>query len=172
MKLLDSAQDGEEVAVRIRPFRPESDVTACIEIYYWTRRETFSWVPRVRFQPSDFLADTLAEEIFVADRGGEVVAFAGLYVPDRFLHHLYVKREHQRRGVGSLLLRHVLECSGNQLRLKCLCRNKGALAFYRSQGWCEGERGRDAFGKWVLLQSPRAGAVVSPGPQVEGGGMT
>jgi GNAT superfamily N-acetyltransferase len=101
----------------------------------------------------------------VAEVDGQVAAFAGLCVPERFLHHLYVACEHQGRGVGSLLLRHVLECSGGQLRLKCLCRNRRALAFYRGQGWREGEHGRDAFGKWVMLQSPATPRLASPNDQ-------
>jgi GNAT superfamily N-acetyltransferase len=140
--------------VRIRRFSLDSDLAACVEIYYRTRRETFTWLPRSRFRRSDFLADTFEEELFVAEQDGRVIAFAGVYSPDDFLHHLYVGRGHQGRGVGSALLQYLLDRSKGRLRLKCLCRNERALAFYRGRGWREGDRGWDAFGQWVMLHGP------------------
>ena len=145
--------------VQVRRFCPDSDLAACVEIYYRTRRETFTWLPRSRFRRNDFLVDTFEEELFVAELDGKVAAFAGVYRPDDFLHHLYVAREHQGRGVGSALLRYLLDQSGGRLRLKCLCRNERALAFYRRQGWREGEYGWDALGQWVTLHGPAPAPV-------------
>lgn len=145
--------------VQMRRFCPGSDLVTCIEIYYRTRRETFTWLPRSRFRRSDFLVDTFGEEIFIAEQDGKVIAFAGLYTPDDFLHHLYVAREYQGRGAGSALLQYLLERSEGRLRLKCLCRNERALAFYRGQGWREGTYGWDAFGQWVMFHGP---APVAP----------
>jgi GNAT superfamily N-acetyltransferase len=145
--------------VQIRRFCPGSDLATCVEIYYRTRRESFTWLPRSRFRRSDFLVDTFEEELFVAEQDGKVIAFAGVYAPEDFLHHLYVAREHQGRGAGSALLRYLLHRSEGRLRLKCLCRNERALAFYREQGWREGDHGWDAFGQWVTLHGP---ALVAP----------
>ena len=140
--------------VHVRWFCPGSDLAACVEIYYRTRSETFTWLPRACFRRSDFLADTFDEELFVAEVGGKVAGFAGVYAPDDFLHHLYVAREYQGRGVASTLLQYLLNRSGGRLRLKCLCKNERALAFYRRQGLREGDCGWDAFGQWVMLHGP------------------
>lgn len=139
---------------RIRAFNPGSDLSDCVEIYYRTRRDTFAWMPRSHFRRSDFLVDTFEEEVFVAEYCGKVAAFAGVYSPDAFLHHLYVAREYQGRGLGSALLAYLFDRSGGRLRLKCLCRNERALAFYRRRGWRAGEHGWDAFGQWVMLRGP------------------
>lgn len=154
----DRAVESGAGRVQIRPFGFNSDLPACVEIYYRSRRETFTWLHRSRFRRSDFLVDTFEEELFVAEQEGEVIAFAGVYPPDDFLHHLYVAREYQGRGIGSALLQHLLNRSEGRLRLKCLRRNKRALAFYRKRGWREGERGRDGFGEWVTLHGPAPGA--------------
>jgi GNAT superfamily N-acetyltransferase len=140
--------------IQIRRYCPDSDLAACAEIYYRTRRETFAWLPRSRFRRSDFLVDTFEEELFVAEQDGKVIAFAGVYAPDDFLHHLYVAGEHQGHGAGSALLRYLLDRSEGRLRLKCLCRNERALAFYRGRGWREGDHGWDTFGQWVMLHGP------------------
>jgi GNAT superfamily N-acetyltransferase len=155
-RLQDPARAVESgaVPVQIRRFCPDSDLPACIEIYYRTRRETFTWLPRSRFRRSDFLVDTFEEELFVAELDGKVIAFAGVYAPENFLHHLYVAGEHQGHGAGSALLQYLLDRSESRLRLKCLCKNERALAFYRERGWCEGDHGWDAFGQWVMLQGP------------------
>ena len=148
------ADDLGAMPVRIRPFCPGSDLAACVEIYFRTRREAFDWLPRSRFRRNDFLADTFEEDLFVAEQGGKVIGFAGVYSPDDFLHHLYVARAYQGRGVGSALLRYVLDRSQGRLCLKCLCRNERALAFYRRRGWREGDYGWDAFGHWIRLHGP------------------
>lgn len=153
---LPRAAEKGAAPVLIRRFSLDSDLAACVEIYYRTRRETFTWLPRSRFRRGDFLADTFEEELFVAEQDGTVIAFAGVYAPDDFLHHLYVAREHQGRGVGSALLQYLLDRSKGRLRLKCLCRNGRALAFYRGRGWREGEHGCDAFGQWVTFHGPAA----------------
>jgi GNAT superfamily N-acetyltransferase len=150
----DRAAKSGAVPVHLRRFCSASDSAACIGIYYRTRRETFTWLPRSRFRRSDFLVDTFEEDIIVAERGGRVIAFAAIYLPDDFLHHLYVAREHQGRGVGSALLQHLLARSEGRLRLKCLCRNERALTFYRGRGWREGEHGWDEFGEWVMFHAP------------------
>ncbi|MBV9997722.1 MAG: GNAT family N-acetyltransferase [Verrucomicrobia bacterium] len=150
----DRAFESGPVPVHVRRFCSASDSAACIEIYYRTRRETFVWLPRTRFRRSDFLVDTFEEELIVAEQDGKVIAFAGVYLPDDFLHHLYVAREYQGRGIGSALLQHLLDRSEGALRLKCLRRNERALAFYRRRGWREGEHGRDEFGEWVMLYGP------------------
>jgi GNAT superfamily N-acetyltransferase len=150
----DRAVESGAVPVLIRRFCSASDSASCIEVYYRTRRETFTWLPRSRFRRADFLVDTFDEEITVAEHRGRIIAFAGICPPEDFLHHLYVAREYQGRGVGSVLLQYLLDRSEGRLRLKCLCRNERALAFYRGQGWREGQHGWDEFGEWVMLHGP------------------
>jgi ribosomal protein S18 acetylase RimI-like enzyme len=144
---------GRVQVTSVRRYQPELDSEACRELYFRTRQTTFYWVPKRLFRRADFFADTEGEELFVAERGGRLVGFAGVYLPD-FLHHLYVAAAERRSGVGSRLLDTVLQQFTCRLRLKVLVRNGPALAFYQARGFRFGERGRDVHGDWVMLSVP------------------
>ena len=54
---------------------------------------------------AEFLGSIDGEDVHVAMLGEDIVGFASVWVPERFIHHLYVSPAHQRAGVGSALLR-------------------------------------------------------------------
>ncbi len=148
--------DGSVGPVSIRPYR-RSDLTRCAAIYVASRRVAFPWVPPERFSPDDFLRDTREEEIAVAEgraggAGTDLLGFVSVFLPGRFIHHLYVDPEHRRSGVGRLLVRHAIGIRSGPWRLKCVEANAPAMAFYQSEGWVEEGRGSDDMGPHVTLR--------------------
>ncbi|TVO58727.1 GNAT family N-acetyltransferase [Denitromonas halophila] len=104
----------------------------------------------------EFLGSIDGEDVHVATRADNIVGFASVWVPERFIHHLYVSPAHQRAGVGSALLRACEARYGRPLSLKCVTRNVRARCFYAQHGWrCEaGGVGED--GPWEHWHSPLA----------------
>ncbi|WP_284620780.1 GNAT family N-acetyltransferase [Aquabacterium humicola] len=81
----------------------------------------------------------------------QVIGFVSVYVPESFVHHLYVARSQQGRGVGRALLYSLESWLSMPWRLKCLTQNERALAFYLSQGWAEEHRALGPEGPFALL---------------------
>lgn len=128
----------------------EKDLAA---LYTKSRRETFTWCDPAQFQDEDWAKDTKGEVVSVACDRAKVVGFVAVAEPEDFIHHLYIRRDYQRQGVGSLLLaRGLRQCKGGKARLKCLILNKPARAFYLKEGWMIVENGRDALGEFHLME--------------------
>lgn len=123
------------------------ELAACAALYVRVLRDTFTWVPRERHRPEDFLSAARDEEIYVALERGRIVGLAALYRPQMFLHSLYV--DTRGRGVGKALLDHVLAQTGGVLALKCQSANLGAQAFYDREGFVCIEAGEDNGVKWL-----------------------
>jgi ribosomal protein S18 acetylase RimI-like enzyme len=130
----------------IRRARPE-ELAACARIYVRVLTDTFTWMPPDRHREGDFLKAARDEEIFVALDGERIVGMAALYRPQRFLHSLYVTE--RGRGIGKLLLDHVLAATNGVLSLKCQAANKGAQAFYIREGFRCTEAGQDGGVAWL-----------------------
>lgn len=83
----------------------------------------------------DFIRDVLLfhNEIWVAEEGGRVVAFAG--IGDDMLRHLWVHPEAQNRGFGATLLALAKERRPGGLRLWVFQKNIGARRFYERHGF-------------------------------------
>jgi GNAT superfamily N-acetyltransferase len=120
-------------------------------------RDEMSYLPRI---PDDvrprlgalFLARA---EIWVAEKQGQVVGFAG--VSDDELTHLYTDPPAQNRGFGTALLDHAKSLRPERLELWVFQKNEGARRFYERHGFrlvrlTEGEgnmeRGPDALYEW------------------------
>ena len=144
----------------IRPYR-RGDLQACSGIYVEGRRFAFTWRPPSSFQTDDFERDSQGEAVYVAELDGRVAGFLSLWLPERFIHLLFVDPSLHRRGVGKALLSHALEILGPRVWLKCQQGNLNALDFYRSQGWSVTPGGSDEVGPWSYVASPAA--LVSPG---------
>ncbi len=56
----------------------------------------------------DFDRDTLEEYILFAEENDYLLSFASLYVPNRFIHNLFVHPIAAGKGVGDLLLERFL----------------------------------------------------------------
>lgn len=117
-----------------------------------SRLESFHWANADEMSLDDFDRDTLDEHIILAEEHGQVLGFASLYVPNRFIHLLFVHPSAAGKGVGKQLLQQSVAVLGTPVTLKCVSDNHKALTFYKKQGWKaiveEGEPGAEY---WVLL---------------------
>ncbi len=138
--------------VHLRPAR-EADLPALASLFLNARRESFHWCDPTIFHHGDFLIQTDGEIIHLAeDDEGTLLGFVSVWLPDSFVHHLYVAPGHQRQGIGSVLLRSLPSWLPLPHTLKCLSRNEGAIAFYEKHGWEEKDRGTDALGDYLLME--------------------
>lgn len=138
----------------------ESDRPALRALFLAVRRDTYVWQAPASFELADFDAQTAGERLVAAfDGGGRVAGFLSLWEPDSFIHHLYVDRPWQRRGVGRALLCALPGWPATRYRLKCLRLNAGALAFYRARGFAAIGSGVSEDGEYVLLESGQAPAA-------------
>lgn len=79
------------------------------------------------------------------------MGFASVGPQDNFLHNLFVDPQHQRQGVGSLLLEQVQRTFTSTGALKCLVRNEQAAAFYQHHGWHIEATGDSPEGEYYLM---------------------
>ena len=66
-----------------------------------------------------------------------MIGFVSVWLPENFIHHLYVQPEYQGIGAGPGLLNHVVSSNPDPWKLKCSERNVKDRAFYRCLGWHE-----------------------------------
>jgi GNAT superfamily N-acetyltransferase len=141
---LDDA--GLTAGVIIRRALPE-ELSACARLYVRVLSDTFTWLPPERHREEDFLQAAREEEVFVAVTNGRIVGLAAVYLPQAFLHSLYVTD--RGRGIGKVLLDHVMGQTGGRLSLKCQTANLGAQAFYLREGFRCTEAGEDDGIAWL-----------------------
>lgn len=130
----------------------ETDWESLAGIFTQIRERYSPWLDPQRTPPDDLRKQTEGETIYVAARETEVLGFISVWVPERFIHHLYVDVRHQRWGVGSWLIDHVLRQHGSPLRLKCVEANRQALQFYEKNGWQILDRAVGEEGPYCLME--------------------
>ena len=122
------------------------------QIYLESRRESFHWAIADEMTLDDFDQDTSEEQILLAEENTQVLGFASLYVPDRFIHNLFVHPAAAGKGVGDLLLKRAVAELGTPVTLKCVSENLKALSFYKKRGWkAVVEEGEPEARYWVLV---------------------
>jgi GNAT superfamily N-acetyltransferase len=73
-------------------------------------------------------------QAYVACRGADPVGFLALTMEDARVDQLFIAPQHQRQGVGQLLLDFAKQKLPNGFWLRALVYNRGACAFYDAQG--------------------------------------
>ncbi|MBI3237096.1 MAG: GNAT family N-acetyltransferase [Chlamydiales bacterium] len=135
----------------------DNDIPQLEKLFLITRQQTFVEENPNKFTLEDFKKTTVGELIFVAeDQDGKILGFISIWEEDKFIHHLFVTPGHQRKGIGGLLIRSLLPWLPLPYRLKCIAKNKEALAFYQKTGWIEVERGIGEDGEYFLLELAEA----------------
>lgn len=133
----------------------EADTPQLERLFLITRRQTFHWEKPNKFKLEDYKKETSGETVFVATHdSGEILGFISVYDKDRppFIHHLFVAPDHQRKGIGELLIKSLYPWLPRPYRLKCLVRNREALAFYRKNHWIEIDCGVTKEGEYLILE--------------------
>ncbi len=138
------------MTVTIRPVQSK-DLAALRDLYLLTRTHTFTWLDASSFQLADFDLHTEEESTFVALTNTQLVGFVSLWLPKRFVHHLYVHPNYLRKGIGKQLLNYALNTMGHPSVLKCLKQNQNALQFYLAQNWQIAEEAEDEEGVYYLM---------------------
>lgn len=140
-----------ETALTISENKPE-DTAALRQLYLTVRQATFTWMETTHYAPEDFDKATAGELILVARVKDTVAGFISMWLPDHFIHHLYVDTLYQRKKIGAALLDAAIQYMHYPVRLKCLVKNHNALRFYTSKGFAEREKGDSPEGAYVLLE--------------------
>ena len=113
----------------------EHDKTALASIYIECR-EKADWLPSASKTRSDFERDTAGEAIFVSVAAdGSIQGFIAVWLPESFVHHLYVHPGARGQGVGTALLDSLRGRVALPWTLKCAQANTQATEFYRNRGW-------------------------------------
>ena len=122
--------------LRIRDYRPD-DWAAICRVHDRSRpdelRGSFdarAFIPLAEDPEGEYIAECT---MFVAERGDEVVGFAGIDEP--YLAWLYVDPAHYRLGIGRALLRHCLARLGEDAWTQACGNNEAALDLYVSEGF-------------------------------------
>jgi len=100
----------------------------------------------------DFDKHTEEEYIIVAVEDTHILGFASLYLPDDFIHNLFVHPDFSGKGVGSLLVNASIEKMNKPITLKCVSENQKAMKFYEHNGWKKVvEEGKAAEKYWIMV---------------------
>ena len=144
----------EALHCQIRRF-VEADRMALRLVYLNTRRQAFHWMNPDELVLAEFDAATADELVLVAETDGEVVGFVSLWLPENFIHNLFVSPGHQGRGIGTRLLAASRDHLAGPARLKCSIHNTRARAFYESRGWVVLGRGGDRKSGYLDMEWPQ-----------------
>lgn len=132
----------------------ESDYPELRLVYLESRRKSFHWANIEEMTLEDFDKVTSEEYVILVEEDGEILGFVSLYLPDNFIHNLFVHPEFSGRGVGGQLLNVSIEKMNKPLRLKCVSKNQKAMSFYQNRGWKKIiEEGRAGEEYWVMEYS-------------------
>ncbi|MFJ8526741.1 GNAT family N-acetyltransferase [Bacillus sp. NPDC094106] len=130
----------------------ELDYPVLRMIYLESRRKSFHWADMEEMTLEDFDKHTVGEYIILAEENNRILGFASLYLPENFIHNLFVHPDFSGKGVGGELLHASIEKMNKPLRLKCVSENEKAMKFYENNGWKKVvEEGEIGERYWVMV---------------------
>jgi GNAT superfamily N-acetyltransferase len=145
----------------------EQSDAAAVQRLYERAVSRAVWLPAGVKADANFARSSQGEAVFVChDPEGCLVGLLSVYVPESFIHHVYVDPEFERQGVGTVLLSSLETWLPLPWHLKCVSANASARAFYARHGWIEVGSGNSDQGPFVLLErrsglDPDASATTS-----------
>ncbi|MFD0678275.1 MULTISPECIES: GNAT family N-acetyltransferase [unclassified Paenibacillus] len=121
-------------------------------IYLESRRKSFHWADTNEMTLEDFDKHTAGEHIILAEEDTRILGFASLYLPDDFIHNLFVHPDFSGKGVGGQLVKTSIEKMNKPVKLKCVSENQKAMKFYENNGWKKVvEEGKPEERYWVMV---------------------
>ncbi|MRX68688.1 Ribosomal protein S18 acetylase RimI [Flavobacterium resistens] len=130
----------------------EKDYEPLKKLFLEERKNTFSWLDQSEFQLDDFEKLTQGEFILTALIDDFPVGFISIWLPNNFIHHLYISRKYQGQNIGTELLKAATKKAAFPITLKCLEKNIKAVDFYKSKGFVEKEKGNSEHGTYILFE--------------------
>ncbi len=112
----------------------ESDLDEVTEVYNLARESAGCFTAGF-ISAQQFKSISKHEQILVASSNGLLIGFISVWPPEKFIHHLYVRPDHQSNGVAIRLIEACKTRYGLPLSLKSLVRNKNACRFYERNNW-------------------------------------
>ncbi|KIA98658.1 GCN5 family acetyltransferase [Flavobacterium sp. KMS] len=130
----------------------KSNLDSLRKIFLEERQTTFSWIDSATFHLYDFDTETEGEYILVAILDDITIGFISIWLPDNFIHHLYVDKKYHGKGIGTQLLKAALRKTNFPVTLKCLENNIQAVNFYKRKGFIEKGKGESKQGTFILFE--------------------
>lgn len=130
----------------------KTDYPSLRTLFLKERQTTFSWIDSSHFHLKDFDTAIRDEEVLVAIIDSVAVGFISIWMPEKFIHHLYVDQKYHDKGIGTQLLKAAIDKANFPITLKCLEKNTEAVAFYKRKGFIETERGPSEHGDYILFE--------------------
>ena len=121
-------------------------------IFLKERQRTFTEQDTSEFKLEDFDKQTQGEYILSALIDDIPVGFISIWMPNNFLHHVYVDNESQGKNIGTQLLKAAIQKTAFPITLKCLVSNTKAINFYLRKGFVEKSRGQSGNGTYILFE--------------------
>lgn len=129
----------------------KTDFEPLRNLFLAERKRTFSWLD-TEYQLEDFDKETQGELVLTALIDDIPVGFISIWMPNNFIHHLYVDHNHKGRKIGTELVKAAIEKTSFPITLKCLENNTKAVDFYKRKGFIEKEKGQSENGPYILFE--------------------
>jgi len=138
--------------VTIRKSNP--DDTPQLEILFQlTRQYTFSCRSPNEFRIGDYAKSVEKDDVWIAEENGVIIGVVSIYPANNFIHNLFVHPHHQRKGIGTILLKQAEDNLEKPMTLKVSMDNSKACLFYQKHGWKEVSTHKDeAEPYWLYLK--------------------
>ncbi|MDJ1495332.1 GNAT family N-acetyltransferase [Cytophagaceae bacterium DM2B3-1] len=137
--------------IKIRE-KQQKDMAELRTLFLEVRQQTFLWRDTSVFTLLNFDKETEEEYILVALAENKVVGFISVWLADNFIHHLYVDNTYHNLGIGTQLLDTIINKVGLPVGLKCIEKNRTAMAFYTKRGFTEKVRGLSDNEVYIFLE--------------------
>lgn len=130
----------------------EKDTHALEILFQLTRQSTFILRSGDEFQIGDYQKSTAEDEVWVAEKIGEIVGCVSTYPFDKFIHNLFVHPKYQGQGIGSELLKIAEQNLSRPMTLKIAMDNLKVCGFYEKYGWYQVSMHNDMDEPYVLYR--------------------
>ena len=128
------------------------DLQPLRELFLSERQRTFAEQDTSEFKLEDFDKQTQGEYILTAFLDDVPVGFISIWMPNSFIHHLYVAAPFQGKNIGTELVKAAVKKTKFPITLKCLETNTKAIEFYIKKGFTEKSRGYSGSGTYILFE--------------------